>query len=397
VNRNTLLGALMLALPAASRAAPADVLPEDVRRAAAEIRWTPELVDRLIEGLPKVETHLHLDGSLSPSAIKALAKRQRYAPLAGKSVAEIAALTVVDKPKDSLAEVLKAFETVYPLLHTPNAVETMAYEAVAAAARDRALYVEVRFAPALQAAPGFTSEQALKAALKGLKRAEKDFGVRSGVIVCLIRPFGFVSRDKNAAMTALAIKYKDRGVVGLDLAGNEAAQPLADYREFFARAKAAGLRLTAHAGEVPGSRDLETALELGVDRLGHATLLAEKPELLKQVVARRLPIEVNLTSNLRTSAVADLARHPAKDWYAAGVPIALSTDDPGVFGIDLDHEYRLLARDLGFAPVDVIAVAAQGIDALFLPEASKRELRARFDADVRALLKSLAAPAPSTP
>lgn len=381
-----------VSVPQTSAAAPADILPADVRDAAAAIPWTPELVDRLIAGLPKVETHLHLDGALSPATIKALAERQRYAPLSGKSVDEIAAVSVVSKPRDSLAEVLKAFSTIYPLLHTPDAVETMAYETVAAAARDHALYVEVRFAPALQAADGFNAEQALRAALKGLKRAEADFGVKSGVIVCLIRPFAFVSREKNAEMTDLAVRYKNRGVVGLDLAGNEAAQPLSDFREFFARAQAAGLRLTTHAGEVPGSGDLETALALGVDRLGHATLLAAKPALLEEVRRRRIPIEVNLTSNLRTNAVVDLSAHPAKAWYAAGIPITLSTDDPGVFGIDLNHEYRLLARELGFAPVDVIAVAAQGIDALFLPEPRKRELRARFDADVRSLLRGLAAP-----
>jgi adenosine deaminase len=350
------------------------------------VRWTPTRVERLIRGLPKAETHLHLDGALSPAAIKRLAVRQGYAPLARKSAAQIAALSVVDSPRSTLAEVLKAFEVVYPLLRAADAVETAAYEAAAGAARAGALYAEVRFAPALQAAPGFPPEAALDAALRGLARAEKELGIGGGIIVCLIRPFALVSREDNAAMVELAIARRGRGVVGVDLAGDEAAQPLTDYAELLARAKSAGLRLTAHAGEAPGSRDLEAALELGVDRLGHATLLADKPRLLKKVLARGVTIEVNLTSNLRTSAVAALARHPVKAWRAAGVPVAISTDDPGLFGIDLNHEYHLLAHGLGFTPEDLVAVAAQSFDALFLPEARKRALRARFEAGTRGLL-----------
>ena len=383
------MSALLLAFALAAQAAPqapAAGLPEDLRVQAEGIRWTPELTDRLIREMPKVETHLHLDGALSPKTIKALAVRQKYAPLASKSLAEIAALTVVDRPRDSLAEVLAAFRTVYPLLLDGGAVEQAAYEAAAAEHRVRVRYVEVRFAPALQATDSFTAEQALKAALKGLRRAKKDFGIGSGVILCLIRPFDLVSRDKNAAMVDLAAAYVGRGVVGIDLAGDEAAQPLSDFKDLYLRAKEKGLRLTAHAGEVPASRDLETALDLGVDRLGHATLLPRFPGLAAKVRERGLPIEVNLTSNLRTGAVKDLRDHPVKDWHRAGIPIALSTDDPGVFGIDLDHEYRILARELGFSPEDILDVDFQGIDALFLPAAEKAELRLRFETEVRGLL-----------
>ena len=365
------------------------VVPDEIRSRIEGIQWTPELVDRLIRGMPKVETHLHLDGSLSPRTIMLLAQRQGYGPLAGKSEEEIGKLTMVDKPRSSLAEVLAAFHAVYPLLHDYEAIERIAYEAAVAAAGRNVRYLEARFAPALNTAAEFSMERVLQAALSGLARAEEDHGVKSGVIVCLIRPFSHVSRERNAEMAELAVRYKGRGVVALDLAGDESAQPLSEFRDLFEKAKAAGLGLTAHAGEAPGSRDLETVLELGLDRVGHAILLGRDPELLREFRARGIAVEVNLTSNLRTAAVADLASHPVKAWYAAGVPVALSTDDPGVFGIDIDHEYRLLARALGFSALEIVDVSLQGIDALFLSEERKQDLRERFRAELTAVLKGL--------
>ena len=186
--------------------------------------------------------------------------------------------------------------------------------------------------------------------------------------------------------------FRSLGVVGIDLAGDEAAAPLSDFKEMFARAKDRGLRTTAHAGEAPGSHDLATALELGVDRLGHATLLAQDPELLKRVAAQGIPIEVNLTSNLRTGAVRDLKDHPIKDWYQAGIPVSVSTDDPGVFGIDLNHEYGILSRTLHFSAEDLLNVSFQGIDSLFLPAREKEELKARFETELKGILAGLQDP-----
>jgi adenosine deaminase len=340
--------------------------------------------------MPKAEVHLHLDGSLSPETIQELAAEQGYARFSHLSVKEIARMTVVDRPRPSLAEVLEAFQEVYPLLRTPKAVEKAAYWAVADAARDNVRYVEVRFAPVLQAREGFDPEQVLQSALRGLSRAKAETGVGSGVILCLLRPFSWVSLEKNREMLRLALKYRKRGVAGVDLAGDEAAQPLADYRGLFEAAKAGGLRMTAHAGESPGSRDIEAALDIGVDRLGHAVLLADTPGGLEKVLSRGVPIEVSLTSNLRTSIVPDLASHPVRAWYRAGVPIALSTDDPGVFGNSLSGEYLLLARGLGLKAEDVLAVSFESVDALFLPPKEKRRLRGRFEKETLDLLAGLA-------
>lgn len=378
--------AFFLAVPA-SAAAP---LPESIRVEVAKIRWTPALTRQLVLAMPKVETHLHLDGALSPRLIKELAVAQNYAPLAGKSVAQIKTLAVVDKPRANLAEVLAAFDTVYPLLKTPESVERLAYEVAASAHAQNIRHLEVRFAPALQATETFSSEEVLKAALRGLERGRKEFGVGSGVLICLIRPFAFVSEGKNREMLELAVRYAGKGVVGIDLAGNEAAAPLSDFTEFYRLAKQAGLKLTAHAGEVSGSKDLETALELGVDRLGHATMLAQDEALMARVSARKIPIEVNLTSNLRTAAIKSYTEHPIRTFQKAGLLVTPSTDDPGVFGIDLNFEYLALSRRLKFTPAQLLEISYQGIDALFLPDEEKQALRGRFERELGALLARLA-------
>lgn len=372
-------------------APPTPGLPAGLAARFDRVEWTAARLERLAREMPKVETHLHLDGALSPETVLDLARAQGYAPLAGLSVDEVRRRAVVDAPRENLAAVLAAFEVVYPLLRRPEALRLAASELVAQAARSGTRYVEVRFAPALNAAPGFSQEAALDAVLAGLAEGRDRHGIGSGVIVCLLRPPAFVDLPTNEAMLELAIARRGRGVVAIDLAGDEAAATLADYAPLFRRARAAGLFLTAHAGEAPGSRDLETALALGVDRLGHATLLASRPDQLAEVVRRRIPLEVNLTSNLRTGAVARIADHPVRAWFRAGATIALSTDDPGVFGIDLPGEYLLLSRELGFTPPELAVVALQGFDALFLPAEERTRLRAAAERDLARLLDELAA------
>jgi adenosine deaminase len=356
-----------------------------LRARADAIPWTDEARERFVAGLPKIETHLHLDGSLSPKTIADLARAQRHEPLMGRSEAEIAALTVVDRPREDLAAVLEAFVAIYPLLHTPEALETVAYDLIAAAHEQNVRYVEVRFAPVLQAVPeqGFTIEAVLEAVLAGLERGRRDFGVQSAVIVCLFRPLPV---EVNATMLDAAIAFRDRGVVGIDLAGDEGEVPLAKFAELYRRAGDAGLFRTVHAGEVAGSGDLALALELGVDRIGHAKYIEAEPALFEQVLRRGIGLEVNLTSNHRTGAIATLAEHPAKRWFDAGAEISISTDDPGVFGITLTGEYLLLVRELGFSVGDVIELQRRTIATLFMPEAEKRQLETRMLADIEALL-----------
>lgn len=339
-----------------------------------------EALERFLLALPKVENHLHLDGALSPKTVHALAQRVDDSPLRFLTPDQIAEKVVVRKPREALAEVLAAFDAFYPLLRTQDAVELAAYEAAREAARQNVLYHELRFAPILQEADRFPAREVLKAALRGAERGRKDFGVGFGIVICLLRPFGIVSKEKNELMAALAVDFAGRGVVGLDVAdvgaGDEA---LSSYARWLGAGRAAGLGLTAHAGEAPRGRELEDALEIGVNRIGHAVQLRRKPELVKAVREAGITLEANVTSNVLTGAVSSREDHPIRSWFDAGLKVSVSTDDPGVFGIDLVHEYRILAKELGFAPRELVKVARDGVDSLFLDEARKKALLADFD------------------
>lgn len=363
-------------------------LPPALREKARRGRWAPGRLARLAAALPKVETHLHLDGALSPETVRRLAEDAPGSPLRGLSVEEIRRRVVVDQPRASLGAVLDAFQAYYPLLRTARAVELGAYEMIRECARQNILHAEARFAPSLQATAEFPMEEVLSAALRGLARGETDFGVSSGVIICLLRPFSVVDRETNEAMADLAARRAGRGVVGLDVADAGAGdERLADYAGWLKRGRAAGLGLTAHAGESPRGGEIEDALEIGVDRIGHGIILRERPDLLRELVRRGTVVEVNPTSNLRTGAVASYREHPVRAWKDAGLRTTLSTDDPGVFGIDLAHEYEALSREAGFTAEELLELSWNGIWSLFLPEARRRELAARFERGAAAALE----------
>ena len=365
-------------------------LPAPIEAAVDQVSWTPAKVSRLIERMPKVELHLHLDGALTPELIQALAREQDHPTLRDKSLDEIRRLATIEEPRASLAAALEVFHVVLSVLRRPEAVERVAYDLARRARGQNILYFEARFAPALMTGPSLSAEEALRSALRGLRRGERDFGVQSAVIICLIRPFELVSRRDNEAMLDLAIRYREQGVVGLDVAGDEAALGLEAYRDLLLAGRRVGLRLTPHAGEVAGGRNLETALELGVDRLGHASQLREKPELRAEVARRGIVVEISPTSNLRTAAITSYEAHPAPGWLREGLRLAPSSDDPGIFGIDLVHEYRVLAERMGLTPRELVAVSLQALDGVFLPAGEKADLRRRFEAELLRLLGELA-------
>lgn len=342
----------------------------------------------LLRKLPKVDIHCHLDGSLRPETILEMARARRV-KLPADNVKDLTPFVQVSPSCRSLKEFIDVFDVFLPTLRDADALERIAYELCQDCAADNIRHVEARYAPALSSHPGFSNEEVIEAALKGLRRGLKDFGVSSGFIVCLMRNHG-PAQNRGAFEAAKKMYRPDNGlarpgVVGIDLAGDEAQYPTLLFAEFFQEARRLGLPATCHAGETVGTANLRAALDLQVKRIGHGTHLFDDETLAREVIRRKVPIEVGLTSNLLTKSIASLKSHPVRRFLKEGVPFSLNTDDRGVMGIDLTHEYETAVK-LGFSIEELTRISIDSIDHLFLPDSDRAALRRRFERETSAVL-----------
>lgn len=340
----------------------------------------PRDLRRILLDMPKAELHCHLDGSLRVQTILDLA-RQCKAKLPATTEKDLRPFVQVSPTCQSLKECLDAFKILYPLLRRPEAVERVAYELCEDSARENIRYLEVRFAPVLQAHAKFSTEEVVESALKGLRKGYQNFGVESGVILCLFRSHS--PGENRKAFETLKRFYgeapQDRlpKVVGMDLAGDEARHPTMEFADFFKEARRLKIPTTCHAGETKGTANLKAALELRVSRIGHGTHLMEAPRLRNEVIRQGIPLEIGLTSNARTKSVPDIRSHPILDFYRAGVQVTLNTDDRGIFGIDLTHEYQT-AHGLGLSLEDLREINLTAVRHIFAPDGIRKKLEKEF-------------------
>lgn len=347
--------------------------------------------ERLLRALPKVDVHCHLDGSLRVSTILDLARRMKV-KLPADNESDLRRYVVSGPECGSLTECLDTFRHIYPVLREAASVERAAYEVVEDCAAENIRHVEIRFAPKLQAHERFSVPSVIEAALSGLERGLKDHGVSSGAIICLYR--GESPSANREAFEAARTFFRPEnglsrpGVVGLDLAGDESAHPSMEFSDLFEEAARAGMPATCHAGETEGTDNLRAALEMGVRRIGHGTRLVDDEELLRETVRRGIAVEVGITSNVRTKTVPDAFSHPVRRLHEAGLPVLLTTDDRGIFDIDLTHELAL-AAELGFSVEELTRMSVEAVDHLFLPEDDRRKLKAGFESEISQLDKAV--------
>lgn len=328
------------------------------------------LTRELLRRLPKAELHTHLDSSLRPETMIELAKAAGFALPTSDPDALRRFMVVEDA--SSLEDYLARFEYTIPLLQTPEGIERVSYEMVEDAARDGIRYLEVRYCPRLSTRRGLSIEEALEAELKGLARGERDFGVVARVINCSLRHY---DPAVSLEIARASVAFRDRGVVAFDLAGGEAGRPPGVHKAAFDVATEGRLGITVHAGEAAGAQSISDALELcHADRIGHGTRLREDPRLQNFVRDRRILIEVNITSNVQTRAVARAAEHPVRGYFDAGVPVTLCTDGWLMCGVTLSDEYWLAHTELGFTREEIDEMILNGFAGAFLPWPQRRAL-----------------------
>ncbi len=335
-----------------------------------------------VQALPKVDLHLHLDGSVKPATLLELAAGQGHA-LPVSQAHELLPSMQVGEDVGSLTAYLRKFDFVLPFLQSGEALERVACETVEQAAASCAIYIEVRFGPMLHVRQGLTPDEAIRRVIAGLREGERRFGIPARAIAICMRHH---EEERNLAVVEAAARQLGSGLAAVDLAGDESRFPTAAFRRVFERAAGLGLPATIHAGEAAGPGSIREAIEgLGAVRIGHGVRAREDAGVMALLKERRIPLEMCPTSNLQTKAVDGWASYPLRRYYDEGLVVTVNTDNPTVSGTTITSELRLLQELFGFTRKELAAAALAGIDAAFLETAAKRGLRSEAERRLAAL------------
>ena len=317
--------------------------------------------------LPKVDLHRHLEGSLRLETMLDLARQHGITLPSPASAASLSRLVQI-QPEETLTfeNFLAKFSTLRMFYRSPAAIERITYEAIEDAARDNIRYLELRFTPvALSRAESFPMRDVMDWVCESARVSAQALGITVRLIASVNRHEPIQLAEQVAA---LSVERLAQGIVGLDLAGNEAHFPAPSFASLFSEARQSGLKISIHAGEWGGPENIRAAIELFcADRIGHGVRILEDPTTLALARERQMPFEVCLTSNYHSGSVSLLSQHPALAMLAAGLNVSFHTDDPSISQITLTDEYRL-ALDVLHLPLETlkerILAAAQ---AAFLP------------------------------
>ena len=323
----------------------------------------------LIRLLPKAELHLHLEGAVEPVTLLEL--RERHGE--HSSLAEVDQLyRYTDFPS-----FLMAFKAVSEHLRTPADFELITYRLMRRLKEENVLHAEVYVAVGVCLYRKQDFAAIFEGMERGRERGTREFGVSLLWIFDATRHFGAEAAQK---VFELAVRYRDRNVIGVGIGGDEQKAPPELFRSLFGYAADNGLRLTAHAGETGSPESIWGALNLRAERIGHGYTAAQDADLMEELGQRQIPVEICLTSNLRTGVCANIAEHPVKRYFDNGIMVTLNSDDPALFGTTLCREYQLAQETFGFTDEHLRELARNSFEASFLPAEKKLEFLNLFDA-----------------
>jgi adenosine deaminase/aminodeoxyfutalosine deaminase len=328
----------------------------------------PEL-SSFILALPKAELHLHLEGSVEPSTLLEL--RQRHG-IEGATRAEVEKLYSY---KD-FAGFLSAFKDVTGHLRSAEDYELITYRLMERLKLQNVLHAEVTVSVGVCLWRTQDFPALFEGLERGRRRGEKDFGVSLLWIFDAIRQFG---AEKAQNVLDLAIQFRDHNVVAFGIGGDERAGPPEWFTGVYPRAAEHGLHLTAHAGESVGPDSIWGALNLKAERIGHGLTAEQDAELIEELAERQVPIEICVSSNLRTGCCAELALHPVRRYFDQGLMLTLNSDDPAMFRTSLVEEYALVQEAFGFTNEHLRELARTSFEASFLPPEKKIAFLNLFD------------------
>jgi aminodeoxyfutalosine deaminase len=317
-----------------------------------------------IRSLPKAELHLHLEGSIDPATLLQL---QEVRGMEGASLAKAQQFYRYE----DFTGFLLSFKAVSELLQTPEDYELIAYRLIEQLRSQNVVHAEVYVSVGVCLWRNQDFDRIFEGLERGRERGERDFGVSLLWIFDAVRHFGAEAAQKVAD---LAVRYRDRNVAGFGIGGDERRAAPELFRDVYAYCAERGLHLTAHAGETSGPESIWGALNLKAERIGHGLSAWQDSELVEELAQRQVPIEICISSNLRTGCCGSPADHPVRNYFDQGLMITLNTDDPAMFGTSLNQEYQLAQDEFGFTDEHLREIAQNSFEASFLPAEKKVSL-----------------------
>jgi adenosine deaminase len=329
-------------------------------------------LDAFLARMPKAELHIHLEGSVRPATLLALAARNGIA----LPFADEAELRDFYRFRD-FDHFLAVYDLICDTIHTPDDLTLMTYELGASAAEQQIRYMEVTFTTCGRLRRGLSLDDQLAGVRAGAAQAEREFGVRMQFIPDVVAEN---TVEEAWTLARWAVAQQGNGVCALGLAGREVGRDAAALAPVFTYARDAGLPRTLHAGEMVGPESIWDALTtLHADRIGHGVRVVEDPKLLELLYAMQVPLEICPTSNVRLGLYPEIAAHPIATLWRAGLFLTVNTDDPPMFNTTLTDEYRALAAVHGFTADELKDLSLNAVRAAFLPTAEKQAMLDAFE------------------
>lgn len=325
--------------------------------------------------IPKVELHRHLEGSLRLDTLLDIARQHGLTiPFAHFN----SLVQMQQGDPHTFTNFLSKFQTLRMFYRSPEVISRITREAVMDAANDGVRYLELRFTPvALSRMQGFSYGEVMDWVLQSASDAARDYQVHTRLIASVNRHEPVEIAEQVAR---LAAERRDRGILGLDLAGNEVEFPAKPFASVFREARQSGLHLTVHAGEWAGAANVREAIEtLDAERIGHGVRVMEDPAVVALARERGVIFEVCVTSNYQSGVVPEAKPHPLIDMVAADLKTTINTDDPGISRITLTDEFKLVLEDLRLTPRQVMNQVLNAARGSFLPEAERAAMAAQLE------------------
>ncbi|WP_353097562.1 adenosine deaminase [Tissierella praeacuta] len=329
-------------------------------------------MNEILMKIPKIELHCHLDGSVRPETMYELLIQQGE-NLGITDIKEFEKLVSIKEECDSLIEYLKKFSYPLKVMQKSENIERITYELLEDLSKQNVKYVEIRFAPFLHMDRGLTFGKVVESVLKGMDRAKNDFNILSNAILICMR---HESPEKSLEVVQYGEKYLGKGVVAIDLAGNEQDFPPEIHKDAFELGYRKGYNITIHGGETGIVENIPKSIELlHAKRIGHGIAAIKDTKIMEILKEKNIFLEMCPTSNLQTKAVDSIENYPIKRYLELGIGVTINTDNTTVSNTSLAKEYNLLINEMNISIEEILKIIDNSVEAAFISDEQKFFLR----------------------